>query len=187
MTVSWRGLARYRDKLKSLYLHSHGPLNLVEWWVTYRCFLTVSGHFSDGHFPGGHISDWHFPEGHFPNKHFHDGHFAYHTHPRRTLPGSDTSPTDTSLTDIFPTDTSKTGISLTDTSPTDIFTTRNIPYGHFLVGYFPERHFPDQTHPRRIFPGPYTSLLDTFPARYIIFYSLFDCNIFPNCNFYLHS
>ena len=93
----------------------------------------------------------------------------------------DSSPTDTSPTDTSPTDTSPTDTSPTDTSPMDISPTRHFPNGHFPDGHFPDGHFPDghfsdQTHPWRTLSRPYK-----------LFLFLFDCNIFPNCNFYLRS
>ena len=109
----------------------------------------------------------------------------------------DTSPTDISPTVTSPTDTSPTDTSLTDISPTDISPTRHIPDGDFPDGHFPDQTHPRRTFPRRTLPRPDTSPTDisptdtfptdAFPNRYIFFYFLLDCNIFANCNFYLHS
>ena len=79
-------------------------------------------------------------------------------------------------------DSSPTDTSPTDKSPTDIS---------------PTRHFPDQTLSRPDTSPTDTSPMDIsrtrhipdgrFPDQINFFYSLFDCNIFRNCNFYLHS
>ena len=71
------------------------------------------------------------------------------------------------------------------------------PDGRIPEGHFPDGHFPDQTLPRRTLSrrtlprrtySPTRHIPDgRFPKQINFFYSLFDCNIFPNCNFYLHS
>ena len=116
----------------------------------------------------------HCPDGHFPDRHFPD-----QTHPRQTLPPRESSPTDTSSTDISPTR------HFGESEPKKNISSRVS--GHFHDGHFPTdisltRHIPDG-----YFPRSETSPMDTFPTRYIFSYSLFNCNIFPNYNFYLHS
>ena len=102
--------------------------------------------------------------------------FPRRTHPRLTLPRR-TLPLRTNPRRTF----SRPDTSPTDTSPMNISPTRHFPNGHFPDGHFPDGHFPDghfsdQTHPWRTLSRPDK-----------LFLFLFDCNIFPNCNFYLRS
>ena len=104
------------------------------------------------------------------------------------------------------------GVLVSGQFPDGHFPDGHIPDGLFPDKHIPDGHFPDQTLSRRALPRRTFSRLDTFltdisrtgtsstdisPTRHIpdghfpkqinFFYSLFDCNIFPNCNFYLHS
>ena len=102
---------------------------VVIWFSIYTMYFKIARYYTIGWFPDTSPTDV------YPTRHVPDGYFLNQTHPRRTLPWPDTSPT--------------------DTSPMDTSPTRHIPDGHF----------PDQTNAQQIFAWVDASHNGHFPDR----------------------